>query len=60
MAIPHKEPVHQADEDNVKRIIPASRARQGAVSGRILTVLLVSVILLAGIYTIMWLSSANL
>jgi hypothetical protein len=58
--VTHNEPVHQADEDNVKRIVPAPQARQGAVSGRVLTVLLVSVLALAIIYAIIWLTKGNI
>lgn len=60
MASVHKEPVHQADEDNVKRVLPTPEARQGIVSGRVLTVLIASIFVLGIIYAIIWLSKANL
>jgi len=50
-------PVHQADEDNVKHVLDTTEARQGVVSGRVLLVLLVSTILLAVIFAIIWLSA---
>lgn len=52
-------PVQQADSDNVRRIVPTRDARQGAVSGRVLTVLLVSVLALAVIFAIIWLTKGN-
>jgi|HubBroStandDraft_5_1064220.scaffolds.fasta_scaffold749883_2 hypothetical protein len=52
----HNEPIHRADEDNVKRVITTPDARQGAVSGRVLTVLIVSVVALAVIFAIIWLT----
>jgi hypothetical protein len=55
----HNEPVHRADEDNVKRIVTTPDARQGAVSGRVLTVLIVSVVALAVIFAIIWLTKGN-
>jgi hypothetical protein len=51
-------PVHQADEDNVKHVVDTTEARQGVVSGRVLSVLLISTILLAVIFAIIWLSAA--
>lgn len=48
-------PVHQADEDNVKHVVDTTEARQGVVSGRVVTVLLISTILLAVIFAIIWL-----
>ncbi|HWA29931.1 MAG TPA: hypothetical protein VG867_02480 [Rhizomicrobium sp.] len=50
-------PVHQADEDNTKHVLNTTEARQGVVSGRVLLVLLVSTILLAVIFAIIWLSA---
>ncbi|HWA29609.1 MAG TPA: hypothetical protein VG867_00860 [Rhizomicrobium sp.] len=47
----------QADEDNVKHVLNTTEARQGVVSGRVLLVLLVSTILLAVIFAIIWLSA---
>jgi hypothetical protein len=51
----HRGPVHQANEDNVKHIVDTTEARQGVVSGRVLTVLLISTILLGVIFAIIWL-----
>jgi hypothetical protein len=48
-------PVHQANEDNVKHVIDTTEARQGVVSGRVVTVLLISTILLGVIFAIIWL-----
>ncbi len=53
-------PVHQAQEDNVARIVTTPDARQGAVSGRVITVLIVSLLVVGVIFAIMWLSHANL
>lgn len=53
----HRGPVHQADEDNVKHVVDTTEARQGVVSGRVLTVLLISTVLLAVIFAIIWLTS---
>jgi hypothetical protein len=52
-------PVRQAEEDNVKRVVTTPDARQGAVSGRVLTVLLVSVAVLAIAFAIIWLTKGN-
>jgi hypothetical protein len=51
----HRGPVHQANEDNVKHVVDTTEARQGVVSGRVLTVLLISTILLGVIFAIIWL-----
>jgi hypothetical protein len=51
---------HQADEDNVARQLPTSDARQGAVSGRVITVLVVSMVVVAAIFAVMWLSHAQI
>ena len=51
-------PVRQANEDNVKHIVDTTEARQGVVSGRVLSVLLISTILLAVIFAIIWLAGA--
>jgi len=51
-------PVRQANEDNVKHVVDTTEARQGVVSGRVLSVLLISTILLAVIFAIIWLSAA--
>jgi hypothetical protein len=53
-------PVHQADEDNVARDLPTSDARQGAVSGRVVTVLIISLVAIGVIFALMWLTHANL
>jgi hypothetical protein len=50
----------QADEDNVHRELSTSDARQGAVSGRVITVLVVSMLLVGAIFAAMWLSHAQL
>jgi hypothetical protein len=52
-------PVQQADSDNVQRIVPTREARQGVASGRVLTVLIVSVVALAIIFAIIWLTKGN-
>ena len=51
-------PVHQAREDNVKRELDTTDARQGAVSGRVVTVLMISTLLIAVIFAIIWLAGA--
>ncbi|HEY7977559.1 MAG TPA: hypothetical protein VID67_05140 [Rhizomicrobium sp.] len=51
-------PVHQANEDNAKHVIDTTESRQGVVSGRVLSVLLISTILLAVIFAIIWLIGA--
>jgi hypothetical protein len=48
------EPVHQAHEDNVARQLETMDARQGAVSGRVITVLVVSMLLVGVIFALMW------
>jgi hypothetical protein len=60
MAVQNPLPVHQAEDDNVPRQISTPDARQGAVSGRVITVLIVSTLVLGAIFAIMWLSHANL
>ena len=54
------EPVHQAHEDNVPRQLDSTDARQGAVSGRVITVLVVSLLAVVAIFAVMWLMNANL
>ncbi|MBS0276968.1 MAG: hypothetical protein JSR81_05060 [Proteobacteria bacterium] len=49
-------PVRQADEDNVKHVVTTTEARQGVVSGRVVSVLFISTILLAVIFAIIWLA----
>jgi hypothetical protein len=51
-------PVRQASEDNMKHVVDTTEARQGVVSGRVLSVLLISTILLAVIFAIIWLTAA--
>lgn len=53
------QPVRQADEDDVQHVVTTREARQGAVSGRVLTVLLISVAALAIIFAIIWLTKGN-
>ncbi len=53
------EPVRRADQDNVTRIVPTSQARQGVITGRVLTVLIVSVVAIAVIFAIIWLTKGN-
>ncbi|HEY2069759.1 MAG TPA: hypothetical protein VGG48_09420 [Rhizomicrobium sp.] len=50
----------QADLDGRGKVIPTPDARQGAISGRVVTVLIVSVAIVAAIFAIMWLSHAQL
>jgi hypothetical protein len=51
-------PVRQASEDNTKHVVDTTDARQGVASGRVLSVLLISTILLAVIFAIIWLAAA--
>jgi hypothetical protein len=44
----------QAHEDKVSRQLAATDARQGAVSGRVVTVLIVSLLLVGAIFALMW------
>jgi len=60
MTVQNKLSADQADEDNVERELPTPDARQGAVSGRVITVLIVSTLIVAAIFAAMWLSHANL
>ena len=48
------EPVHQVQEDNVPRQLDTTDARQGAVSGRVITVLIASMALVGVIFALMW------
>jgi hypothetical protein len=48
------EPIHQAQEDNISRQLDTSDARQGAVSGRVITVLIASLLLVGVIFALMW------
>lgn len=47
--------VHQADEDNRSRQLDTVDARGGVVSGRIVTILVVSVLLIGVIFAMLWL-----
>ena len=49
--------VHQRMEDNESRDLTTTDARQGVASGRVLTVLLVSTVLLAVIFAVIWLTA---
>jgi hypothetical protein len=49
------EPAHQAHEDNIRRELDTTDARQGAVSGRVITVLIASMVLVGAIFALMWL-----
>jgi hypothetical protein len=60
MTIGDTGPVHQAREDNASHEMTTGDARQGAVSGRVVTVLIVSLVVVGVIFAIMWLSHANL
>ena len=46
---------HQEAEDNVHREIDTEYARGGVVSGRVVSVLVISTVLLGVIYAIIWL-----
>lgn len=52
----HGTPVRQPLDDNQKRVLDTTDARQGVTSGRVITVLMVSTVLLAVIFAIIWLS----
>ena len=51
--------LHRADYDDTQRVVPTREARQGVVSGRVLTVLLVSVLAVGIIFAIIWLTKGN-
>ena len=53
----HGTPV-RAWEDNTRRELDTIDARQGVVSGRVITVLMVSTVLVAVIFAIIWLTGA--
>jgi hypothetical protein len=53
-------PAPQAQEDNMPRHLEKTDARQGVVSGRVVTVLIVSLLAVAAIFAVMWLMNANL
>jgi hypothetical protein len=48
--------VHQADDDNVARQIDTADARGGVVSGRVVMILAVSLLLIAVIFAMLWLT----
>ncbi|HTQ13792.1 MAG TPA: hypothetical protein VMH86_07945 [Rhizomicrobium sp.] len=50
----------QEEEDNVRHELPTTEARQGAVSGRVIAVLVISTVAILAIFTIWWLATANL
>lgn len=52
-------PLHRADYDDRQHVLTTREARQGAVSGRVLTVLLVSVLAVGIIFAIIWLTKGN-
>ncbi|HEY1630240.1 MAG TPA: hypothetical protein VGF56_02945 [Rhizomicrobium sp.] len=60
MAVQNRLSADQAEEDNVARELPTPEARQGAVSGRVITVLIVSTLIVVAIFAVMWLSHANI
>jgi hypothetical protein len=47
-------------EQHHAEVLPPVKARQGVISGRVLLVLVMSVLILAVIYTIIWLANARL
>ena len=53
-------PAPQAQEDNMPRQLEKTDARQGVVSGRVVTVLIVSLLAVVAIFAVMWLMNANL
>jgi hypothetical protein len=48
--------VHQSMEDNQSRQLDTVDARGGVVSGRVVTILVVSMLLLAVIFAMLWLT----
>ena len=48
--------VHQQDEDNRARQLDTVDARGGVVSGRVLAILVVSVLLIGVIFAMLWLT----
>jgi hypothetical protein len=48
--------VHQQDEDNRSRQLDTVDARGGVVSGRVLAILVVSVLLIGVIFAMLWLT----
>jgi hypothetical protein len=48
--------IHQQAEDNRSRQLNAVDARGGVVSGRVVTVLVVSMLLVAVIFSMLWLT----
>ena len=49
-------PVRQRFEDNQPRQVDTLRARGGVVSGRVVTILVVSVLLVGVIFAMLWLT----
>jgi hypothetical protein len=54
----HGTPVHRAWEDNTRRELSTIDARQGVVSGRVISVMMISTVLVAVIFAIIWLTGA--
>ena len=48
--------VHQATEDNQSRQLGTTDARAGVVSGRVVTIMVVSIVLVAVIFAMLWLT----
>jgi hypothetical protein len=48
--------VHQANEDNRSRQLDTVDARGGVVSGRVVTILVVSILLVGVIFAMLWLT----
>ncbi len=60
MAVQNPLSANQAQEDDVARRLPTPDARQGAVSGRVITVLIISMVAVALIFAVIWLSHAQI
>lgn len=54
MSASDKGPVHQAWEDDQVHERNATQARQGVISGRVITILIVSTVALGAIYAFIW------
>jgi hypothetical protein len=52
-------PLRRADYDDVQHVVTTREARQGAVSGRVLTVMLISILAVGIIFAIIWLTKGN-
>ena len=59
MAIPHREPVHQAWEDNAHHDLNTEQARQGVTFGRMRYVLGISMALVVVIFAIIYFAGAQ-